>query len=225
MVTISRQSNLKKAIAVLSRLPIFQDITEDELAVYFTPSSYEIMEFNKGEIIHLQNELCRSLEIILEGKVIVQNIDENGNVLTIETFVGCDMIGANLIFSSKNVYPMTVTAAKKTTIVRMDRALILTLCHRSVLFTEGLLKAISDKTVIMTEKINAISGKTIRQCIIDFLRQEKHRQASNVIQLALSKKELAERFGVARSSLGRELNKMRKDGLIEYDARSITLKE
>lgn len=39
-----------------------------------------------------------------------------------------------------------------------------------------------------------------------------------------SKKELAERFGVQRSSLGREPNKMRRDELIEYDARAITLK-
>jgi len=36
---------------------------------------------------------------------------------------------------------------------------------------------------------------------------------------------LAERLGIQRSSLSRELNKMRKDGLLEYDARTVTLKE
>jgi len=45
-----------------------------------------------------------------------------------------------------------------------------------------------------------------------------------VIRLHYSKKELAERLGVQRSSLGRELNKMRREGLLEYDARTITLK-
>lgn len=34
---------------------------------------------------------------------------------------------------------------------------------------------------------------------------------------------MAEKFGVQIPSLSRELNKMRKDGLIEYDAYSITI--
>ncbi|NCB72673.1 MAG: helix-turn-helix domain-containing protein, partial [Clostridia bacterium] len=38
-----------------------------------------------------------------------------------------------------------------------------------------------------------------------------------------SKKELAENFGIQRTSLSRELNKMRKDNLIEFDSASITI--
>jgi Mn-dependent DtxR family transcriptional regulator len=41
----------------------------------------------------------------------------------------------------------------------------------------------------------------------------------------MSKKEMAERFGIQRPSLSRELNKMRKDGLLEYDAKTITIKD
>jgi Mn-dependent DtxR family transcriptional regulator len=67
--------------------------------------------------------------------------------------------------------------------------------------------------------------KTIRQCIIDFLTYEYYIQNSLRIVLGISKKELAERIGVQRPSLLRELNKMRTDGLIEYDAHSITIKD
>jgi len=52
---------------------------------------------------------------------------------------------------------------------------------------------------------------------------ESYVQKSNIIKLEVTKKDLAEKFGVQRSSLSRELNKMRKDGLIEYDAYSITI--
>ncbi len=65
--------------------------------------------------------------------------------------------------------------------------------------------------------------KTIRQCIIDFLMYESFSQNSRTIKLGYTKKELAEKFGIQRPSLSRELNKMRKDGLIEYDAHSITI--
>ncbi len=43
------------------------------------------------------------------------------------------------------------------------------------------------------------------------------------LKLRLTKKSLAEKFGVQRTSLSRELNKMREDGLIDYDAYSITI--
>lgn len=65
--------------------------------------------------------------------------------------------------------------------------------------------------------------KSIRQCIIDFLIYESYMQKSKTIKLEMTKKDLAEKFGIQRSSLSRELNKMRKEGLIEYDAHSITL--
>lgn len=164
------------------------------------------------------------MDIILNGKVAVQNIDENGNVLTINVYSERDIIGSNLIYSSRNYYPMTVVATTKLTILHLQRELILELCQSNVNFTVGLIKIISDRTIILTDKINSISLKTIRQCIIDFLRFEYHIQKSNVIKLNISKKDLAERLGIQRSSLSRELNKMRKDGLLEYDARTVTLK-
>ena len=183
----------------------------------------QLREYEKDEILHMQNEGCKAMELILDGKVMVQNIDENGNVLIIDTFVGGDLIGANLVFSSKNTYPMTVIASARTRTLTMKRELILDLCQRSTAFLFEMLGEISDKTIILTNKLNSITRKTIRQCLLDFLQQEQNRQHSHVIKLPLSKKELAERLGIPRSSLGRELIKMRRDGILDYDPWTITL--
>jgi len=221
---VNIQYNIDRAVSVLSHMPLFRGFTKEDLKDLLGSSKYEIREYDKDELIHLQNEPCKFMEIILEGKVTIQNIDENGNVLTINAFAAGDIIGANLIFSSKNVYPMTAIASARASTMALDRELILALCRKDTQFMTGLLREISDKTIILTEKINAISRKTIRQYILDFLCQESRSQGSNVIKLGTSKKELAERFGIPRSSLGRELYKMRKEGLVEYDAWTITLK-
>ena len=191
----------------------------------FSSTKFEIKEYGNEQIIHFQNEVCHTLDIILKGKVAVQNIDENGNVLTINDYSDSDIIGANLIYSSRNYYSMMVVATTRVAILHLQRELILELCQSNVSFMVGLMKIISDRTIILTDKIKAISLKTIRQCIIDFLRYEYHIQKSKVIKLNISKKDLAERLGIQRSSLSRELNKMRKDGLVEYDARTVTLKD
>lgn len=100
---INIQNKAEQAPITLSNLKLFEAFSIDELKDFLESSKCEIREFSKDEITHFQNETCRFMEIILEGRVLVQNIDEDGNVLTIETFVNGDIIGANLIFSSKHL--------------------------------------------------------------------------------------------------------------------------
>ncbi|MGI6629905.1 MAG: Crp/Fnr family transcriptional regulator [Acetivibrionales bacterium] len=190
----------------------------------FSSSKYQINQYKKEQIIHIQNEICYTMDIILEGRVSVQKIDEDGNILKINVFSGGDILGANLLFSSRNSYPMTVVSESNTVILHIYKELILELSQTNLRFMIGLMTVISDRTLLLTDKIDAISLKTIRQRIIDFLRYEYYLQKSNILQLNISKKDLAERLGIQRTSLSRELNKMRRDGLLEYNARTITLK-
>jgi DNA-binding transcriptional regulator LsrR (DeoR family) len=55
------------------------------------------------------------------------------------------------------------------------------------------------------------------------LENEKRSQGSKIIKLNLTKKALAEKIGVQRTSLSRELSKMKKDGLILFDTNYITI--
>ncbi|WP_435788994.1 Crp/Fnr family transcriptional regulator [Clostridium sp.] len=175
--------------------------------------------------MYFQNEKFTRFDIILKGTILVQDIDSKGNALTISDFNVGDVLGGNLLFSHKNFYPMTVIAKTDAIILHIKKDLIIKLCQINVVFLNNFLQSISDKTLILTDKVKSLSMKTIRQCIIDFLIYESFSQSSNTIKLQYTKKELAEKFGIQRPSLSRELNKMRKDGLIEYDAHSITIIE
>lgn len=161
--------------------------------------------------------------IILEGRVSVQKIDECGNVLKIAIFSEGDILAANLLFSTRNSYPWTIVSESSAVVLHICKELLLELCQSNIGFLAGLMTAISDKAHVLTDKIDSISLKTIRQQLTDFLRYEYHLQKRNPLKLHISKKDLAERLGVRRTSLSRELNKMRKDGLLEYDSKTITL--
>ena len=64
-------------------------------------------------------------------------------------------------------------------------------------------------------------NRTIRECIISYLNYESKKQESSTIKLEITKKALAERIGVQRTSLSRELARMRDEGLIDFDSESI----
>ena len=216
---------IEKYIAAITSIDLFRDFTKQELLNIFKINKYTLSKYIKGEIIHLQNEVCKTMDLVLAGQVSVQKIDENGNILTISSFSSSDIMGANLLFASKNNYPMTITSKVNSIILHIHKELILELCQSNKNFLIGLITVISDKTLTLTDKINSITLKTIRQCITEFLIYEYSIQKSNVIKLGMSKKEMAERLGIQRPSLSRELNKMRKDGLLKYDANSITIND
>lgn len=206
-------------------MDLFKCLSEDELESVLSNNNYNIKNYNKNSIIYMQNEKCKSLDIILEGIVSVQKINSEGNVLTINDFMSGDVIGESLVFSIDNKYPMTVFAKNDVTILNIKKELILKLCQSNECFLISFLHSLSSKALILSDKIKSLTLKTLRQCIIEYLLFEYYAQDSTKIKLNMTKKDLAEKIGVQRSSLSRELNKMRKDGLIDFNAKFIFIKD
>lgn len=214
---------LDNLIAILMTTELFSCFTKAELTALFQENAYTITHYHKDAIIHMQNEQCNTLDIILSGEVAISKIDSNGDMLTISSFSVGDAWGEFLLFSHRNFYPMTIIAKSPAVVLHITKTLILRLCQENVAFLNAFLSSASDKALILTEKIKTLSLKTIRQCIVEFLICEYHLQNSTTIKLHMTKKELAEKIGVQRPSLSRELNKMRESGLISYDAKQITI--
>ncbi len=102
-----------------------------------------------------------------QRKSISKKISKEGNILSIHTFFSSDLIGANIIFSSSNTYPLTVVSEEKTVLFHMPGQLILRLCRNNNHFLVSFLGAVSDRTVILADKIKTISLKTIKEQITD----------------------------------------------------------
>lgn len=182
-----------------------------------------IKTYNKEEVIHFEGDTCNYIEIILSGFVVIERIDESGNLLTIAEFYPDDMLGGNLAFSKHPNYPMTVTAKTNASLLLIPNALVFTLCSTNTAFLRRYLQYISDHTVLLGDKIKHYVNRSIRECVIAYLKNEYMLQESNRILLQSSKKALADRIGVQRTSLSRELQKMKNEGLIIFDAESITI--
>ncbi|HKM40213.1 MAG TPA: Crp/Fnr family transcriptional regulator, partial [bacterium] len=216
--------SVQNFIHVLLGTELFDGFSPETLMEVFHHLNHKVRQYNQGQIIHLQNEVCESMDFILTGKISIQKIDEEGNVLKVTEFRDGDILGANLLFAASNAYPMTIVAESNAIVLQLYKQLVLDLTQKSPAFTAALLAEVSNKALILTGKIDTLSFKTIREQITDFLSYQYHLQQSNVIELKMSKKDLAERFGVQRTSLSRELSKMRREGLVEFDARTITIK-
>ena len=212
-----------KYLELIRQIDLIKSIKPEEIESYLSEGSCKITQYGKNNIVHFVGEVCSKLEIILSGKVVIERIDESGNLMTIAEFFNGDVLGGNLMFSKNPYYPMTVTAKEATLILEINKDRLFSLFSDNHEFLKSYLEYVSDHTVILGDRIKHYVNRTIRESLISYLDYECKKQNSNIIKLSMTKKALAERIGVQRTSLSRELAKMREDGLIEFTPVSISL--
>ncbi|CUX14726.1 Crp/Fnr family transcriptional regulator [Clostridium sp. C105KSO13] len=210
-------------INLIRSTALIKSLSDEDILTNLNSGKFKVTSYKKSSVVHFDGETCNKLEIVLSGKVVVDRIDESGNLLTISEFYKDDILGGSLLFSKNPYYPMTVLTQLPTDILEIDREVLFELIYNNPMFLRTYLELISDRTFILGDKIKHYINRTIRESIMNYLNYERKNQNSNQIKLNITKKALAEKIGVQRTSLSRELAKMRKDGLIQFDSDTITL--
>lgn len=204
---------------------LFKNLSNEDLIKLFDQLNYEIHDYCKEDIIFVQDDECKNLSVILEGTIEIQKIDVNGKVLSVANFTKGDTFGENLIFGDSNKFPMTVIAKQDTTILNIRKDSVIDLCQRNTSFLYEYLRLISNKAFILSSRIRDVTLKTIRQKICEFLMMQYKAQNSNVIAIKMTRKEWADKLGVQRPSLSRELIKLKDEDLIDFDKNTLTIKD
>ena len=163
------------------------------------------------------------MEIILTGEVLIERTDASGNLMTVAHCYRDDLLGGNLLFSKNPHYPMALMAAQDTVLLTIDKNLLFELLSQCPPFLQIYLELSSDRANVLGNQIRQYVNQPIRVSLIHYIQQEYGRQKSNPIRLNISKKMLAEKLGVQRTSISRELAKMRQESLVIYDKYSITV--
>jgi len=214
---------MHKYMDLIEKTPFLESLKTNDITRLLDDRSFKTSMYSKNSVVHFEGEECQKLEIVLLGKVVVERIDESGSLMTIAEFFDDDMIGGNLLFSKKPFYPMTITTKQSSLILEIDKGCLFDLFSSNQEFLRCYLEFVSDHATILGDKIKHYVNRTIRERLLNFLNYESQKQHSNHIKLNMTKKELAEKIGVQRTSLSRELSKMKKEGLILFDAHYITI--
>ncbi len=216
---------MKSYLPLIQASTLLSTVSETKILNFLANGRFKIVTYKKGSVLHFDGDHCNKLEIVLSGEIVIDRIDSDGNLLTITEFLPDDILGANLIFSKNPYYPMTITVQVTSILLEVEKELILELCFENRDFLKCYLEFISDYTLLLGDKIKHYVNRSIRESIINFIKYEYKQQNTTQIQLKLTKKALAERIGVQRTSLSRELQKMKNEGLILFDAETITVRD
>ncbi len=217
--------NIYNFFKSLSKSRLFSNFDAQQITNLFKDLNYRLNNYVKDQIIHMENEECKNLSIITSGTVEIQKIDSSGKILSIAEFHEGDTFGENLIFGNKTNYPVTVISKTDTIILNIDKNSVMVLCQTNTEFLNEYLKIVSNKAMVLSSKLNEVTLKSIRQMICDFLLAEYQNQKMTKIKINMTKIEWADKMGVQRPSLSRELIKMKEEGIIDYDRNTINIKD
>lgn len=205
----------------LKEIQIFKSLTDEEIDNIVKEISFRIAEYKKGEILFWEGDECTGIGIVLEGEVEIHKGAIMGKKVTITQIKPGDMFGEAIVFSTSHKYPATVEALSNSRVLYISRENILLMCSNYVQFIEKFMEILSNKILILNNKLSLLSLKSIRQKILYYIIKESKNKSS--MSINITKQEFSEILGVERPSLSRELIKMKEENIIDIKGKNIKI--
>ena len=213
---------MMKMMMVLSQCLLFQSLDAAVIHEMLQQVSHQVVSYQREQLIAVEDDLCRHVSVLLSGQVAVQKVYGSGRAVTVATFSTGDIFGEVMVYADHPL-PSTIMALTQVSLLQLPRESVLTLCQMSPPFLENLMRLLSNKVWLLNEKLKLLSYASIRQKITGTLLSLYQEQGSTQLTLGISRQEMADRLGIPRPSLSRELALMKSDGLIDYWKQSVRL--
>ncbi|WDV46599.1 Crp/Fnr family transcriptional regulator [Clostridiaceae bacterium M8S5] len=200
----------------LKKVELFSDYNEDQIKRILNTIKYKVNKYNDKDIIALQGDRVKGIGVILKGEVYVNKIYEDGRQLQVKKMVFGELIGHALVFADTNFYTSTLISHGDSEVMFVPNEGIADMCMNNRSIFNNLVRILSNQVVYLSNRLKLSSLGTIRKKLISYLINEYEKQNSQVLEIPISRKKMAEFFGVTRPALSNEMIKMKKDGLIDY---------
>lgn len=209
-------------IEVIKAIPLFMQLPSDKLKSLISDNQLYLKNYSKDATVYNRKDLCGTFDIVISGSLIVYSLLENGSAMTMFEFGQGNMLGANLLFGDTHTYPFTIYCLSDAQLLHITKKAVSDFLHEYH-FTMQFIGMLSLNSQKLNQKITMATQRTLRENLLDYLRQQSLLQHSNSIILPISKKQLADYLGVQRPSLFRELKNLKDEGIINVSNRTIRL--
>lgn len=212
-------------IKQMLRLPLLASLGEETLCGLLASGQVWVKACRKGQLLHAEGEICAALEVILSGSLAVERLTPEGDLMSVASFGAGDCVGGNLLFSGDPAYHLAVSASAAAHILVMPRDCLVRLLQSNSAFLLRYLNYVADNAVLLEGQLTYFANLPIRRRVLNYLQVQRRKQGTGRVRLPGGKTALAAQLGVHRSSLSRCLAQMKREGILDFDRYSITLKQ
>ena len=207
---------------VLSQVPLFAGLSQEELAG--VERRMVSLSWAEGDVLYTAGAQAEHLYVLAAGRAKASRLAVSGQEVVVDLLAPGDLFGGMRTLG-RPTYPETVRALTTTCALRIDSQ-----AFRNLLTTypQVALRVIDDTAALLVlarSDVAAQSTETVAQRVASTLLRlaDKFGQDSisgaTLIQLPLSRNDLAAMTGSTPESVSRVMSQLRKDGIIDSGRR------
>lgn len=208
-------------------LDLFEDVTAEQFQEFMRKTGSYGKTYKKGSYISLSEDEVRSISLILEGTVHMESEDVWGNKTILLFLRKNQLFGESFAVRSDAVSVVNFYAATDVRSLCIPFKELIRLSSFKELmqtkFMENLMSMLADKNVRLMQKLIILSKRSLREKLLTYFWMESKRRGTKKFEIPIGRVGLGEFLCADRSALTRELSRMRKEGLIDYEKNTFEL--
>lgn len=213
----------------LEKSPIFDGISYESYLAMLDCFQATQKSYRPEDLIYDFSTEGEKVGIVERGEASLIRIDEDGTSTVMEDLTMGSVFGRSLAFTGSSGDSLQVISRTPSEVLYIDYPHILKQCenactHHSIL-VRNMLRLIAGKAQALTERIDVLSRRSIREKLLCYFRQQADKTGANHFILPFSLSLLADYIATDRSAMMRELKRLREEKLITTDGREVTLLE
>jgi CRP/FNR family transcriptional regulator len=181
-----------------------------------------IKKIRKGEIIFIEGDPADGFFILLTGKVRVYKASPEGKEYTIHQIMPGQIFAEAAIFKGTH-FPANCAALEDSMVAFFPKDAFVQLIKNSPQISLKIIGSMSAFLREFNQKVEELSLKEISARLASFILTESERKKSSVIDLDMSKAELARRLGTIGETLSRNLKKLKELGAVDVNGKKISI--
>lgn len=195
----------------LRNIRTFDKLNEAEIK--YIEKNARAVKVNEDKILYSPDEVCEQVSVILKGKLRVSKLFPSGKEQILKYLQEGDTFGETLVFL-KVQYPAYIIADTTAKILEIPEKVIFKLFDNKT-FLVSYLESVSKKMLNLSNIIEMLSLKSIKQRVAKYLIDLYYSQGSSVINLKKTKKQIAQDIGSVREVVSRAFGDLEKAGMIK----------
>ena len=212
---------MKKSREILAKSRLFGGLSDEYIAEIEKIAVDKL--YNKGDVVFYDGDDGEGFYLVVSGSVSVYKLSPEGKEQILHIVREGDTIGAVPVFSGKS-FPANARAVTKSHLLFFDRKKFIRLITDKPLLTMNLLALLSTRLREFTVQVENLSLKEIPGRIVSYLLYLSRQQGdSDLVELSISKVQLANLLGTGPESLSRALGNLKNRKLIEEKGQNIRL--
>ena len=209
---------------ILSRLPLFQELAPDQIAVLETACRER--RLSKGEMLFQKGDLLKGFYVVVFGQIKLAFPSSQGNEKVMQIVGPRQSFGEAIMFLGRPC-PIFAEGLVDSLLLHINSGPVFDLLETDPLFARRMLAGLSMRLHSLVQDVETYSLRSSAQRVVGYLLQQCPQEGACEgtfdISLPTSKQVIASRLNLTPETLSRIFHDLTVNGLIGVSGKQITI--